>query len=73
MNQYSKLMGCQLDTNQFTSQPISSLDEAESAVKRIVGIYGEDILDYMHLSDDGVTWTTYSSKLGLSLREVLTN
>jgi hypothetical protein len=65
---YKKLIGFQIDTNQFTSSIINSKKEAEAVVKKAITIYGEDILDYMF--SRGNRFTTFANG-GLSLRKYL--
>jgi hypothetical protein len=64
-----KLIGFKLDTNQFTSKTIENVEEAKMYVEKAIKIYGQEILNYMFLTDDK-RYTTFK-KDGVSLSAVL--
>ena len=64
-----KLIGFKLDTNQFTSKTIESVEDAKMCVERVIKIYGKEILNYMFLTGDK-RYTTFK-KEGVSLSAVL--
>ena len=64
-----KLIGFKLDTNQFTSKTIENVEEAKMYVEKAIEIYGQEILNYMFLTDDK-RYTTFK-KYGVSLGVVL--
>jgi len=67
--EYKKLIGFKLDTNQFTSKTIESVEESKMYVEKAIKIYGKEILNYMFLTDDK-RYTTFK-KDGVSLGAVL--
>jgi len=67
--EFKKLIGFKLDTNQFTSKTIESVEEAKMYVEKAIKIYGKEILSYMFLADDK-RYTTFK-KDGVSLGSVL--
>ena len=69
--QLQKLIGFQLDTNQFTSKIIENKLDAKVYFDKLVKKYGIEILDYMFLNEANV-FTTYKSN-GLSLASFLKN
>jgi hypothetical protein len=67
--EFKKLIGFKLDTNQFTSKTIESVDEAKMYIEKVIKVYGKEILNYMFLTDDK-RYTTFK-KDGVSLSTVL--
>lgn len=70
---YTKLIGYQLDTNQYTSSVITSKKEAVEALNTIITIYGEEIIDYMFLKVGLQSRFTTYAKEGLTLRQFLSS
>lgn len=66
---YKNLLGCKLDTNQFTSKTIENVQEAKMYVEKAKKIYGDEILKYMFLTSDK-RYTTFQ-KDGISLYSIL--
>lgn len=66
---FKKLIGFKLDTNQFTSKTIETKSEAIFYIDKVVGLYGEEILKYMFLTDDK-RFTSFK-KDGISLYSIL--
>ena len=67
--EFKKLIGFKLDTNQFTSKTIESVEEAKMYVEKAIKIYGKEILYHMFLTYDK-RYTTFK-KDGVSLGAVL--
>jgi hypothetical protein len=67
--EFKKLIGFKLDTNQFTSKTIESVEDAKIYLEKVIKIYGKEILNYMFLTDDK-RYTTFK-KDGISLGSVL--
>lgn len=66
---FEKLIGFKLDTNQFTSEPIRNKEEAKLVVKKVIHIYGKEILKHMFLTNNK-RYSTFAKK-SVSLHEVL--